>query len=118
MIVDPDDDKKTQDAEFPRARRLAKSGPRPTTPNIKAESLMPARRSRTTQEALQDGPEWNCTQARMVVVLDRLKTVATALETYDDLQRSLRACNVAANRNFRTAFNGYYRVRQRPREVV
>ena len=54
----------------------------------------------------------------MVVVLDRLKTVATALETYDDLQRSLRACNVAANRNFRTAFNGYYRVRQRPREVV
>ena len=50
----------------------------------------------------------------MVVVLDRLKSVETALVTYDYLQRSLRACDVATSSEYQRAFNGYYRMRQRP----
>lgn len=50
----------------------------------------------------------------MVVVLDRLKSVETALLTYDYLQRSLRACDVATSSEYRRAFNGYCRMRQRP----
>ena len=53
----------------------------------------------------------------MDVVLDRLKRVEKALEKYDYLQRSLRACDVVAERKFRTAFNGYYRVKQTHRVV-
>ena len=65
-------------------------------------------------EMLRDEPGWNCTQERMVVVLDRLKSVETALVTYDYLQRSLRACDVATSSEYQRAFNGYYRMRQRP----
>ena len=63
---------------------------------------------------LCDESGWNCTQERMAVVLDRLKRVEAALVTYDDLQRSLWACDVATSSEYQRAFNGYYRMRQRP----
>ena len=114
LIVDPDDDKKTQDAEFARARHLAKYLRPPSS--VKIGGFIPDRRGPTTQGVPPGESGWHCTRERMVVVLDRLKTVETALETYDYLQRSLQACNVVESRSFRTAFNGYYRMRQRPAE--
>ncbi len=59
-------------------------------------------------------PEPGFSDGEMRLVLSRLTKVKTALCTYDYLQRSLPACDVVASREYRTAFNGYYRMRQRP----
>lgn len=104
LIVDPKDDKTTQDAEFARAFHLVES--RRTSHSVKTATSIPARLSRTTQDGLPNESGWDC-------VLDRLKSVEVALEKYSYLQRSLQACDVVQDRNFRTAFNGYYRVRQK-----
>ena len=63
---------------------------------------------------MQIPPEPEFSDDEMRLVLDRLITVEKALCTYDYLQRSLSACDVVASREYRTAFNGFYRMRQRP----
>ena len=113
LIVDPDDDKETQDAEIARARHLAESGPRQKPSSVKLRSIIPARLSSTTEKVPHDKSRWDCTEERMVVVLDRLKKVKTALGKYDYLQRSLLACDVVANRKYQTTFNGYYQMMMR-----
>ena len=106
LIVDPDDDKTTQDAEYVRVRHLEELARR-RTPS--AGVLIPARRSRL--QAVPPGESgWYCTQERMESVLGRLKKVEKALGKYDYLQRSLRACDVATSPEYRSAFIGYYRM--------
>lgn len=115
LIVDPEDDEKTQAAEHAIARRLAASvQPRRTLSQASYTNV----RSRGSEAhgGRSPGAEWyrKLSEQRMETVLKRLKEVEPALEAYAYLQRSLSTCNVFANREFRTAFNGYYRMRQKP----
>ena len=106
LIVDPDDDTKTQDAEFARARHLVGLG----LPRAPSKALpIPTRRSRM-QVLPPDQPGSYCTQERMELVLDRLKRVESVLGKYDYVQRSLHACKVVTNTAYRSAFIGYYRM--------
>ena len=114
LIVDPDDDEKVQDRELVQARHLAQSGrPGHEPSSVKIKSLVPTRPSRMTNKVPRGESEWGFTERQMVDVLDRLTKVETALGQYDYLQRSLSACDVVTNREYRTAFNRYYRMRQR-----
>ena len=115
LIVDPDDDKETHNAELARARHLAESSPRRKPSSVKIGSLDPVRRSSTPEKVPHDKSGWDCTEERMVVALDRLKKVEPALGRYDYLQHSLRVCNVAISPEYQKTFKGYYQMKQRPR---
>ena len=114
LIVDPDDDEKVQDRELVQARHLVQSGrPGHESSSVKIKSLVPTRPSRMTIKVPRGESEWDFADRQTVDVLDRLTKVKTALGQYDYLQRSLSACDVVTNRKYRTAFNHYYRMRQR-----